>query len=346
MRLLHVGITHGDINGISLELITKALGSPELLELCTPVVFSNDACFMKTAELAHLEQPVPLQTIQSAKETIDGRVNLVNACENEPVIEWGVQTETALKAEADSLNAAIDAYKAGFIDILICAPGQLDNDFNSHSLSDFIKQATQSTTPEFDWIINENIRILKLHPIAFTTELGEGFAIEAFKEELNNINRHLRQDFGFIRPRMALISSKPNMDTVIRELEEDGITIFGPFEANSFIEAGNYKHYDAVLFLEEEEGRKKLIDALQREETIGYVSGLPLVLAYPLTGICYDKAGKGIADETPLRNALYTAIDIYRNRVAYQYATQNPLEKQWNPKGRDDFKLDLSKEEE
>ena len=53
---------------------------------------------------------------------------------------------------------------------------------------------------------------------------------------------------------------------------------------------------------EVEKGRKKLIDTLQREETIGYVSGLPLVLAYPLTGICYDKAGKGIADETPLRD--------------------------------------------
>ena len=346
MRLLHVGITHGDINGISLELITKALGSPELLELCTPVVFSNDKCFMKTAELAHLEQPVPLQTIPSAHEIIDGRVNLINACEEEPVIEWGKQTETALKAEADSLNAAIDAYKAGIIDILICAPGQLDNDFSSHSLSDFIKQATQTSTQGFDWIINDEVRLLKLHPIAFTTELGEGFAIEAFKEELNNINRHLRQDFGFIRPRMALVSSKTNMSNVVRELEEEGITIFGPFEANTFIEAGNYKHYDAVLFLEEEEGRKKLLDQLNCQETIGYVSGLPLVLAYPLTGICYEKAGKGVADETPLRHALYTAIDIYRNRLAYQQATQNPLEKQWNPQGRDDFKLDLSKEEE
>ncbi len=345
MELLRVGITHGDINGISLELITKALGNPELLDLCTPVVFSNEACFMQAAQLAVIEQPVPIEAIPSPKQVLNGRVNLVNACSEQPQIEWGQQTETALKAEADSLNAALDAYKAGYIDILICAPGQLDNDLDSHSLSDFIKQATQSDDKEFDWVINGDVRTLKLHPISFTTELGEGFAMEAFKEEVSCINEHLRQDFGFIRPRIALISTKPNMENDLHDLQEKGITIFGPFAAKEFIEKKNYEHFDATLFLEEEEGRHQLLNQLDCNQTFGYVSGLPLVLTYPMTGICYDKAGRGQAEATPLRNALYAAIDIYRHRCDYRFATKNPLEKQWIPKGRDDFKLDLTKEE-
>ena len=345
MELLRVGITHGDINGISLELITKALGDPELLDLCTPIVFSNEKCFMQAAQLAHLDQPVPIITIRDSHEVQNGRVNLVNACNNNPEIEWGQQTETALKAEADSLNVALDAYKAGDIDILLCAPGQLDNDLDTHSLSDFIKQATQTDNQDFDWIINEKIRTIKLRPLSFTTELGEGFALEAFKEEVSSINQHLQSDFCLMRPRMALVTSRKGIDNDLHDLQEKGVLLFGPFEAKEFIESGYYNHFDATLFLEEEPGRHKLLSMLNDTLTIGYVSGLPIILTYPMSGVCYDKAGKGIADETSFRNALYTAIDIHRNRVFHKRATQKPLERQWVPKGKDDFKLDLSKEE-
>lgn len=345
MKLLRVGITHGDINGIGLEMITKALGSPEMLEICTPVVFSHDNSFFQTAKLVELEQPVPLEVIQSAKNLLDGRVNLVNVCKDKPQIEWGQQTETALKAEADSLNAAIEAYKSGLIDILICAPGRLDNDLDSHSLSDFIKQALGSDSKEFDWIMNGKIRTLKLHPIEFTTELGEGLAMEAFKSDISAISNQLREDFCMLRPRIAVVSANQKLANDIKELQENGVVIFGPFEAQDFIETNKQEHYDAVLFLEEEEARHKLIAGFEAANTIGYVSGLPIVLAYPLTGVCYSQAGQGTADETPLRNALYASIDILRNRETYQRATHNPLEKQWIPKGRDDFKLDLTKED-
>jgi len=345
MKLLRVGITHGDINGISLEMITKALGSPEMLEICTPVVFSNDECFFHTAKLVEIEQPVPLEVIQSAKNVLDGRVNLVNVCEGKPKIEWGEQTEGALKAEADSLNAAVEAYKAGLIDILVCAPGRLDNDIDSHSLSDFIKQALGANTKEFDWVIYDKIRTLKLHPLEFSTELGEGLAMEAFMNDLTMINNQLREDFSMIKPRIAVVSSNQKLGNDIKELEEKGLVVFGPFESKDFIETEKYKHYDAILFLEEEESRHKLIDNFEKTNTIGYVSGLPIVLSYPLTGVCYNQAGKGTSDETSFRNAIYEAIDIHRNREAYRRAIKNPLERQWVPKGRDDFKLDLTKEE-
>jgi len=345
MKLLRVGITHGDINGISLELITKALGSPEMLEICTPVVFSNDQCFFQTAKLVEMEQPVPLEVIASAKHVMDGRVNLVNVCEGTPQIDWGQQTETALKAEADSLNAAIEAYKEGAIDILICAPGRLDNDLDSHSLSDFIKQASGSDVKEFDWIMNGNIRTLKLQPMEFSTELGEGLAMETFMTDLKTINSQLRENFCTIKPRIAVVSNNQKLGNNIHELQESGVVVFGPFEAKDFVETEKANHYDAVLFLEEDEARHKLIAGFEKEKTIGFVSGLPIVLAYPLTGVCYHEAGKGTSDETSLRNSIYEAIDIHRNREVYHRATRNPLEKQWVPKGRDDFKLDLTKEE-
>lgn len=345
MKLLRVGITHGDINGISLELITKALSSPELLELCTPIVFSDERCFMQTAKLFDFEQPIPLEVIGSVRQAMDGRVNLVNACKEQPQLEWGKQTEAALKAEANSLNAAIEAFKSGNIDILICAPGQLDNNIDTHALSDFVRQAVGTESPVFDWIINREVRILKLQPVAYTTELGEGFAIEAFKNDIKSINAQLREDFGDIRPRIAVLSSNDKLNTTIQELQEEGLFVFGPLDTQRFVDEAQYLHYDAVVCQDVEDKRHEMIDRMEKAYTIGYVSGMPIILSYPIAGVGYPLAGKGQADETPLRNAIYAAIDIQRNRHRYREATRRPLEKQWVPKGRDDYKLDLTKEE-
>ena len=34
-----IGITHGDLNGISYEVIIKALADNKLLDICTPIVY-------------------------------------------------------------------------------------------------------------------------------------------------------------------------------------------------------------------------------------------------------------------------------------------------------------------
>lgn len=345
MNLLRVGFTHGDINGIGLELLIKALSSPEMLEVCTPVIFSDKGAIHQTLSTLKLENPFNFEVINSAKNVISGRINVVNVCQNEVTINWGNQAEESLQAEAASLNTAIEAFHYGDIDTLICCPGQLDNNIDEHHLSDFIRQALGVQKNEFDWVINDQLRLLKLHPLNFSTELGEGMAIEAFMNDLTQISAQLRQDFGLMRPRIAVLSGNTKLAADIVELREHGVVVFGPFDAKEFVEAGNHTHYDAVLFLEEEETRHSLIASLNSEFTYGYVSGLPLVLAYSLQPVSYQIAGQDKADPMPLRQALFSSIDIFRNRMHYQHATHHPLEKQWIPKGRDDFKLDLTNED-
>ena len=38
---IRIGITQGDTNGIGYEVILKALSAPEILELCTPVIYGS-----------------------------------------------------------------------------------------------------------------------------------------------------------------------------------------------------------------------------------------------------------------------------------------------------------------
>ena len=40
-KRVRVAITHGDTNGIGYELIFKTFAEPEMLELCTPIIYGS-----------------------------------------------------------------------------------------------------------------------------------------------------------------------------------------------------------------------------------------------------------------------------------------------------------------
>ena len=70
-RKIRVAITHGDINGISYEVILKALEDTRLLELCTPVVYGSAkiaAFYRKSLDMPQL----PFSQVASGEEIKDG----------------------------------------------------------------------------------------------------------------------------------------------------------------------------------------------------------------------------------------------------------------------------------
>ena len=90
---------------------------------------------------------------------------------------------------------------------------------------------------------------------------------------------------------------------------------------------------------------------LAAEDGVNYTAGLPIIRTSPDHGTAYDIAGKGIANENSFRQAIYTAIDIFRNRINYDEPMANPLPKLYHekrdeseksrfstPKARDQFK--------
>ena len=76
-------------------------------------------------------------------------------------------------------------------------------------------------------------------------------------------------------------------------------------------------------------------------EGVNFTAGLPIVRTSPAHGTAYDITGKGVASATSLCHAIYTALDVYRNRDFYDEARENPLKKQYHEKRDDSHKLKL-----
>ncbi len=65
---------------------------------------------------------------------------------------------------------------------------------------------------------------------------------------------------------------------------------------------------------------------LSRGEDICYTAGLSAIITADRQGVNYENAGKNLTSEEAFRQALYLAIDVFRNRKIYEEISANPLQ--------------------
>ena len=166
-------------------------------------------------------------------------------------------------------------------------------------------------------------------------------------ERIKQLNTSRREDFGVVRPKVAVLALNPHagdggllgkeeqeiIKPAIVEAYEEGILAFGPFASDGFFASGQYKKYDAVLAMYHDQGLAPF--KTLTPDGVNFTASLSEVRTSPDHGVAYDIAGKGIADEHAMRNAIYTAIDIVRRRREWQEWSKNPLEHFEREKGRD-----------
>ena len=138
----------------------------------------------------------------------------------------------------------------------------------------------------------------------------------------------------------AMELPRPGVTRTVKEMEEKGILCYGPYAADGFMGSGNYTHFDGILAMYHDQGLAPF-KALAMDDGVNYTAGLPVVRTSPAHGTAYDIAGQGLASEDSFRQAVYVAIDVFRNRQREKAARANPLRKQYYEKRDDSDKLKL-----
>ena len=111
----------------------------------------------------------------------------------------------------------------------------------------------------------------------------------------------------------------------IEEANRNGILAFGPFPADGFFGSNARSKFDGVLAMYHDQGLAPF-KALSFDGGVNFTAGLPIVRTSPDHGTAYDIAGKGEADPTSFRNALFMACDIYKQRKEHRELVANALE--------------------
>lgn len=346
-----VAITAGDTNGVGYEVIMKTFAEPLMLELCTPIIYGNPKTMAYHRKALGIE--VNYNVIQRAEEAREGRLNLLAVSDEELKIDFGQSTPEAGKAALQSLEAAVNDYREGAFDVLVTAPInkhsiQSDN-FHFPGHTEYIEERLGEGDKALMILMNERVRVALATTHLPIAQVAQNLTTEGIMEKLRILNVTLRRDFLMTRPRIAVLALNPHAgdDGLLGEEEQtiiipaieqanaEHIDAYGPFPADGFFGSAAYEHYDAILAMYHDQGLAPF-KVLAMDDGVNYTAGLPIVRTSPDHGTAYDIAGKGVADENSFRQALYQAIDIFRNRQRYDEAMEDPLPKLYHEKREDE----------
>ena len=349
-KKIRVAITHGDTNGIGYEVILKTFAEPAMLDLCIPIIYGSP----KVA--AYHRKALNLQTnfsiIENAKDAQEGRLNLLTSFEDEVKVDLGQPSPEAGQAALKALDRAMTDYRMGLYDVLVTAPinkNTIQSDmFHFRGHTEYIEQSVGEGQKALMILMNDTLRVALVTTHLPIKDVAKAITKENIVEKATIFSQSLKRDMRISAPRIAVLALNPHagdggvlgteeqdiISPAIAELEQQGVLAFGPYAADGFFGSGTYAHYDGVLAMYHDQGLAPF-KTLALENGVNFTAGLPIVRTSPDHGTAYDIAGKGIADEQSFRQAIYAAIDIYRNRQNYDEPLADPLPKLYHEKRED-----------
>ncbi|MDR1357354.1 MAG: 4-hydroxythreonine-4-phosphate dehydrogenase PdxA [Tannerellaceae bacterium] len=360
-RMIKVGITHGDVNGIGYEIILKAFSDTRMTEFCIPIIYGSSkiaAYHRKALELPSLN----ISSIVKAEDAGINRVSMINCIGDEVKVELSRPTEVSNEAAFKALEVAAADLKRGAIDVLVTAPVSTSTATPPLPMpAEYLEKAfARDGKTSLPVLVSEDLRVaLATGNIPFPEVLPK-ITKKNIVEKLEAFCLSLKQDFGIIRPRIAVLSLNPHtvagggihgdeevniIMPAMREAEKHGVMSFGPYASDNFFGGRLYEKFDGVLAMYYDQGAAPF-ETLASEGGLCYTAGLSVVHTSPAHGAAYEIAGQNIASEDSLRQAVYVALDICRNRRLHKEATRNPLRKQYFDKGAGDESVDLTKEDD
>ena len=353
---IRIGITQGDINGIGYEVILKTFEAPEMLEMCTPIIYGSPKIMTYHRKALNLETSFSI--INSATEALPGRINVVNCNDDEVKVELGKASRESGKAAFDALEKAMSEYKDNLYDVLVTAPINKQmiqsEGFTFPGHTEYIEQSVGEGAKALMILANDRLRVALVTGHIPVAKIASTITKELIEEKLQLFNTSLKADFGINGPRIAVLSLNPHAgdggvigneeETIIapaiKAMSEQGVLCYGPYPSDGFFGNGTFSRFDGVLAMYHDQGLTPF-KVLAMDEGVNFTAGLPLVRTSPDHGTAFDIAGKGEASENSFRQAIYMAIDVFRNRKSYAEAIHNPLRKLYFEKRDDSDRLKL-----
>lgn len=339
-EVVKIGISIGDINGISAEIVMNALSDNRLLVDCTPVIYASSKVFSYHKKAARVRD-FNYVIIDDAKAAKNKKVNLINLTKEEIKFDLGQPTKESGDFALLSLNAATKDLAEGKIDVLVTAPiskeamGKTEFSFPGHTeyLADMSGEEEALML-----MVSDKLRVGLVTTHIALQDVSKAITKEKIVSKIEEFSASLIKDFGVRRPKIAVLGLNPHAgengkmggeesDVVRPALEEvtnKGLLAFGPFPADGFFGSSARSQYDGVLAMYHDQGLTGF-KALAFDEGVNFTAGLPIVRTSPDHGTAYDIAGKGKASATSMRNAIYLAIDVFRNRKLNKEINANPL---------------------
>jgi len=328
MSLPTIAITMGDAAGIGPEIVMKALGAPAVRALCNPLVIGDAARLRRAGELvASNLEVVSLGDAREARYSPD-KVECIDLKLIPADLPFGKTSAIAGEAAFRYIERAVRIVEEGGAQAICTAPLSKEalhaagHKYPGHT--ELLAALTH--TPEVSMMLVAP----KLRVIHVTTHIGLLDAIEridaALVERVIGRAHATLVQAGITNPRIGVCGINPHAGEnglfgrgeeavkIVPAVEASrarGWNVTGPLPADTLFFLAARGDYDIVVAMYHDQGHGP-IKVLGLESGVNITVGLPVIRTSVDHGTAFDIAGKGIADERSLIEALRQAAALAR----------------------------------
>ena len=337
-----LGITMGDPASIGPEITVKALSDPAIYEKCSPIII-GDAAVMEAA-VGIVGKNVKINAVSDVKEakfefgTIDVYdMKLVDMDK----LERGVVSAMAGNAAFQYVKKVIELAMNHEVDATVTnALNKEAMNLAGHHYSGHTEIYAEYTgTKKYTMMLaHENLRVVHV-----STHVSLREACDRVKKdrvlEVIRIADQACKELGIKEPKIGVAGLNPHsgengmfgreeieeITPAIEAAKGEGIIVDGPVPPDTVFSKARGGWYDIVVAMYHDQGHIPLKvvgfvynQAEQKWDAVAGVNitlGLPIIRASVDHGTAFDQAGKGVANELSLINAMDCAIRMSEGRT-------------------------------
>jgi len=321
-----LALTLGDPSGIGPEVVAKALKRTEVYETSVPFVIGTVAAMSDAARLVGLQANVRAITRPQDASGKAGTVDVLNVDGYEetrfPVGKHAVDSAKASHAWVErAARLCIDGDVAGMVTAPVNKEAWHTAGFEDTGHQEVFKRLTGAGYVA-TMLVSGGLRCMHLSTHKPLREACD-YVTRANVLRAIRLTHSEFEKWGFDRPRIAVAGLNPHasdngligreeLDEIapaVADARKEKILATGPVPADSvFSQAINGK-YDVVVVMYHDQGHIA-IKVHGFEESISVNLGIPFLRTSVDHGTAFDIAGKGVADETSMIEAIRLAVAL------------------------------------
>lgn len=337
-----LGITMGDPASIGPEITVKALSDPAIYEKCSPIII-GDAAVMEAA-VGIVGKNVKINAVSDVKEA-KFEFGIIDVYAMKLVdmdkLERGVVSAMAGNAAFQYVKKVIELAMNHEVDATVTnALNKEAMNLAGHHYSGHTEIYAEYTgTKKYTMMLaHENLRVVHV-----STHVSLREACDRVKKdrvlEVIRIADQACKELGIKEPKIGVAGLNPHsgengmfgreeieeITPAIEAAKGEGIIVDGPVPPDTVFSKARGGWYDIVVAMYHDQGHIPLKvvgfvynQAEQKWDAVAGVNitlGLPIIRASVDHGTAFDQAGKGVANELSLINAMDYAIRMSEGRT-------------------------------
>ncbi len=320
----------GDPSGIGPEIIIKALQSPEIANICVPLVIGDRLALERALDTCG--SPLKISEISAAADARQMNGNVI------PLLALSHLTESDIRYGAPSVAAGDAVYRyiccaarlclEGHAAAMVTAPiskeamHRAGHDYPGHTEL----LAELCGTDNFVMMLAGDL--LRVSLVTIHEALADVPRLVTFEQVLKTIRitaDGVARLTGKASPRLAVLALNPHcgeggkfgsqdhdiIEPAVKAARLEGIDAEGPLPADTLFHFAQQGEYDGVVAMYHDQGLIPL-KMLHFDDGVNITLGLPIIRTSVDHGTAYNLAGSGTASEKSLLAAMRMACRMVR----------------------------------